>query len=146
MGDWGRKPDKRINWWKTPRTHLRNVGQKPKDVWWEEGLWLRKDLVGIRCYSVLSGVKLQMVKLPNASSPTLYQGDKSLATSRIPALLKTNLTQIPSLLPHFLTCFISFFAGCLHFRFARSLIVGLTIGGAVCRGGNIAVGFSRWSL
>ena len=34
--------------------------------------WSRRDLVGIKCYSVFSGVKLQMVKLSNIGFPMLF--------------------------------------------------------------------------
>ena len=72
----------------------------------------RGTLVRIRCYLVLNEVKLQIVKPPNVGSPMLCQRDRPLATCRLLAILKTKLTRIPSLSPHFLARFVTFFASC----------------------------------
>ena len=55
---------------------------------------------------------------------SLRQGDRSPATCRLLALLKTKLTWIPSLSPH-LTRFVAPFAGRPCFRFAGSLTIGI---------------------
>ena len=57
---------------------------KTEGVWWEEGLWSRRDLVGIRCYSILSRVELQMVKPPNSGSLTLSTSGRQIS-SHLPA-------------------------------------------------------------
>ena len=40
--------------------------------------WSRRDLVGIRCCSVLSGVELQMIKPPNIGFPTLLASGRQI--------------------------------------------------------------------
>lgn len=60
-----------------------------------------------------------------ASQYFLRQGDRSLATCRLLALLKSELTWIPSLLAHFLMRFIVFFATHPRFHFAGSLTIGI---------------------
>ena len=67
--------------------------------------WVSEErLVGIRCCSVFSGVELPLVKLPmQAPRRSLRQEDRSPATCRLLAPLKTVLTRIPSIcliLPH----------------------------------------------
>ena len=87
-----------------------------------------------------------MAKPPNASSPTICQGDRSLATRRLLALEKQ--TNLDALLSH-LTRFIArLFAGRPRFRLRGlvGLTVGLAIGGAVSIAGEVAVGLSGWSL
>ena len=109
----------------------------------------KKDLVRIKCYSILSEVKLQIVKLSNAGSLTLHQKNKYPATCWLLAPLKTKLTRIPFISPHVLTHFIVFFASCPCFRFAENFTVGFAIDWVVSRGGDVIVsllGMLWWNL
>ena len=62
----------------------------------------RRDLVGIRCYSVLSGIELQIVLSTKMQAPrcSLCREDRSPAFCRLLTLLETKLTRIP---PYLLT-------------------------------------------
>ena len=77
MEDWRGKPDKEINQWKTSRTQSGNMGRKLKDHRYHQWKNLpslikerderiesggeRRDLVGIKYYSVFSGVELPSI-------------------------------------------------------------------------------------
>ena len=117
---------------------------KDKERKSESGMVKSEIWLEIKCYSVFSGVKLQMVKPPNTGSLTLYQRNISPTTCWLLALLKTKLTWISSLLSHlicFVACyFISHF--CFHLKGSIGLAIGLAIGTVMSMAGEVAIGLS----
>ena len=60
-----------------------------------------RDLVGIKCCLVLSGVELQMVISPNAGSPTLLASGRQISGHLpVSGSIENQLTRIPSLSSH----------------------------------------------
>ena len=114
----------------------------------QEGTWMLKDLVRIRCYVVLHKSNCH-----HAGSPAFRVTERQFSGYPPASGSRTALTQIPLCRPFFvassyLARFLARSVGRPRFRLRGSvgLTVGLAIGGAVSIVGEIAVGLSGWSL
>ena len=140
----------RYYWWKNLLTWMKNKeGKTEKDrekrELFEEETWMIRDLVRIRCCVVLQKLNCHHVGCPALSAlRRQISGYPSASDSR------TVLTQISLYHLFFVASFgaFSYWArfsarpvGRPHFRFVKSWIVGLAMGGAKSKGTDVAVGF-----